>query len=62
MKDKIRLTVHFAVHLAFYAPAGQWTDEQGVREIVDVAVEILQAVDMVRLHKLKAGPMKMLFK
>lgn len=60
-KDKIRLTVHFAVHVAFYAPTGQWTDESGTKLVVDMAAEVMQAVDKVRLDKLRSSPLKMLF-
>lgn len=59
-RDKIRLTVHFAVHIVFYSRM-RWTDEEGTKQLVRVGKEMLEAVEAEDSKGLIAGPLGQLF-
>jgi hypothetical protein len=58
--DKIRLAVHFAVHIIFYSRM-RWTDDKGTKELVEVGRTMLEAVDADDQEKLAKGPLGQLF-
>jgi 5-methylthioribose kinase len=60
-KDKIRVVVHFGVCLVFYTEASKLVDAEGTKEAVRVGKEMLEAVDVARPDKLRAGPLEALF-
>jgi hypothetical protein len=59
-RDKIRLVVHFAVHIIFYSRM-RWTDEDGTRELVRIGKLMLEAVETEDLEGLAKGPLALLF-
>jgi thiamine kinase-like enzyme len=59
--DKIRVAAHSGVHITFYPPMVNWTDEEGTKELVRIGKGILEAVDANDVDKLKTGPLKPLF-
>lgn len=59
--DKIRLVVHFAVHIVFYSRM-RWTDEEGTKQLVRVGKEMLEAVEAEDLENLRTGPLGQLFR
>lgn len=60
-RDKIRVTVHFGAHICFHTPTGEWTDEKGTEQVVEVGKDMLEGVHLARLDKLRKGPLKSLF-
>jgi hypothetical protein len=58
--EKIRLVVHFAVHIIFYSRM-RWTDEEGTRDIVQIGKAMLEAVEAGDFESFTAGPLGMLF-
>jgi thiamine kinase-like enzyme len=58
--DKIRLAVHFAVHIIFYSRM-RWTDEEGTRKLVQLGKEMLEAVETRDVESLSLGPLAQLF-
>jgi Ser/Thr protein kinase RdoA (MazF antagonist) len=59
-RDKIRLVVHFAVHIIFYSRM-RWTDEEGTKTLVQIGKAMLEAVETEDLKTLTAGPLAQLF-
>ncbi|KAF2112882.1 kinase-like domain-containing protein [Lophiotrema nucula] len=59
-RDKIRLVVHFAVHIIFYSRM-RWTDEEGTTKLVRLGKAMLEAVDTEDLTILARGPLAQLF-
>lgn len=53
-RDKIRLAVHFAVHIVFYSRM-RWTDEEGTKQLVQVGKEMLEAVEAEASEKSMTG-------
>jgi thiamine kinase-like enzyme len=58
--EKIRLVVHFAVHIVFYSRM-KWTDEEGTRDFVQIGKAMLEAVEIGDLESLMTGPLGLLF-
>jgi thiamine kinase-like enzyme len=54
--DKIRLAVHFAVHIIFYSRM-RWSDEEGTKQLVQVGKEMLEAVEAEDSERLMTGPL-----
>ncbi|KAF2491348.1 kinase-like protein [Lophium mytilinum] len=59
-RDKIRLVVHFAVHIIFYSRM-RWTDEEGTAELVQLGKAMLDAVEADDSKSLLTGPLGPLF-
>lgn len=59
-RDKIRLVVHFAVHIVFYSRM-RWTDQEGTRQLVQIGKAMLEAVETEDLESLITGPLGQLF-
>lgn len=59
-EGKIRLAVHFAVHIIFYSKMG-WTDKDGTKKLVEVGKDMLEAVEANDLRALANSPLAILF-
>ncbi|KAF2740006.1 kinase-like protein [Polyplosphaeria fusca] len=59
-RDKMRLVVHFAVHIIFYSRM-RWTDEEGTAKLVQLGKAMLEAVESEDVKMLHTGPLAQLF-
>ena len=59
-RDKIRLAVHFAVHIIFYSRM-RWTDEAGTTTLVQLGKAMLEAIETEDFEVLSTGPLASLF-
>lgn len=60
-EDKIRVLVHFSVHIGYWTMRVPWTNRAGTKAVVRVGMEMLEAIEMEDRTILETGPLRMLF-